>query len=956
MRQAPTSSRLTTGVGLLLLGVCGAAELPLIIPAPRHAETVGDPLAMHVERVAITRCSDGPVVDSGIALLQERLKHLQEQTPTPGTDSRDNDVSWEILVGVRSAPQFAQIPPNTVPDEAQGYAVVFVLDAAVQRGRNRRNRVYLVGNDPVGALYACVTCSRLLSSDAGTTRVTPVNVRDWPDYKIRILDVHEHLTNWTRITDDASAARALDEAKRAVVEKMVNYKVNGVFLRHAAFGHDGDDSFIHAPADPRTAWLKELVDFGHRYGLKFMYYANTAVARVEGNEDNPRLNQLMELRGRYHTWGDDGLLRERYGQIADALAYFGYDVVFFHHADTTNENWPNRSDHDRQRFGDDRVSADANMMNVYYAEVKKRLPNAVVYATVHPYSPGYLSSSSFYHEFFRRLSPLLPPDMGIVLREANRGEYETIRRLYGNRPFATYHEPFHAITDQGTICSHNKTFTYDQPRLLKTFFFPHPDACYLNPWYWTDVNRLLTAQYAWNVDSPGAEATFDYKQSLSEFDSLHPELRDKVLPGVVEEVYGKAQACLPELIEFHCLPFRPTWLALPTIAKRNSLNYLSNHNLSDVELPDDVRQLAEQVQAGERGVALLDRTLGRDDLPAALRDEVTTLRKFALLFKALGPAQLSYVRAVRAADSEAPQSALPLLEKAKAQLTEAKSMLEQENVEGTKWVSCGLVNGKRTSTRWRDEYIQTVFLQRYAALEQAIRKGTPANDRAVSADVLRDLEQRPLRCPRVSEAITIDGKLDEHIWSRAEKATSFIRVGADKRRTVVYPDAQTDVRFLYSDLGLYVGIACAEPQTDSMLAGATKHDDFAIFRDDQVELFFMPNPDTKKYCQLVLNVGGTRLDMLPIRNATGALENNKRWNPDWSAKVAIQSEKGWSAEVRLPWALFAGGFFKELSEPPASGTTWKAFVGRSRRQMEYSGIRWVESFHSTERYPDLVFE
>jgi hypothetical protein len=41
---------------------------------------------------------------------------------------------------------------------------------------------------------------------------------------------------------------------------------------------------------------------------------------------------------------------------------------------------------------------------------------------------------------------------------------------------------------------------------------------------------------------------------------------------------------------------------------------------------------------------------------------------------------------------------------------------------------------------------------------------------------------------------------------------------------------------------------------------------------------------------------------------------------------------------------------------PSAGAKWKAFIGRSRRQLEYSAPVWVESFHETGKYPELRFE
>src|SRR5690606_1690202 len=55
---------------------------------------------------------------------------------------------------------------------------------------------------------------------------------------------------------------------------------------------------------------------------------------------------------------------------------------------------------------------------------------------------------------------------------------------------------------------------------------------------------------------------------------------------------------------------------------------------------------------------------------------------------------------------------------------------------------------------------------------------------------------------RITEAITIDGSLDEPVWMTAPAVTDFWQVLPDEGVPVSEP---TEVRFLYDDEALYVG-------------------------------------------------------------------------------------------------------------------------------------------------------
>lgn len=932
-------------------------EMPLILPRPRDIQSSGPRQFLPPGHLRLVVVTEHPMVRSGVDYIQQRLARLgQAPLPVLPESAAPATNGWTVMIGVADSPLFEPYGIKTnVPAEAQGYSIVC---REMERGKGV---IMLAGNDPVGALYACITFKRLLDVSGGRLTVMPAFIRDWPDYKYRLLDDLRSLITHQLVTNHKTASAVVAKAKTAIDREVVEYKANCVYLSPVWFqsneNRGGMDwsPIMDAAQSNRFDWIKEIIDYGHARGVYFVCLLSSGVAPVQGNEDNPRLNQLMRYRGMYFTWGDDELLRAHFKKLAKAFAHFDLDIIIFHHADTDSpyEKWNNRSEIDRRRFGDDRAKANVNLVTIYTEAFRQAKSNVQVYACLLPYMPSDLRTrnATEFQSFAQDVDRQTPPETGIMLREGNRAEYEKLHQYYGGRSLAVYHEPYHLMSEGGKPWCVDRPLLSCQWRLVKTFFFNHPRSLYYNPWSGGQLNRLLAAQYVWNVNSPGGADTFNYKESLSEYDGAadpnNAPLYREMLPMVIREVYG--EAVLPELLEFYALPFRPAWLAFPSAVRRNHDYYLKNNDLKGCRAPDELEQMKIQIQAGEKGAAAMDRLLAKKDLPPDLREMAAGLRRYALIFKHLGPAQLKYLEAGRLIENDETQKALSVIQEGRQLLLAAKDVFIREKLEGTGWISCGFIDGQRVSSAWNNAYIEQVYQKRFDELEALVAVAGSSTDKVVPADVAAELARKPLHCAKTATPPILDGYLKEKVWANAEVATPFIKVGLNRKGNQLYPEAQTEVRFLYDTNGLYVGMQCQEPISDDLLAETKQRDDMAIFRDDIVELFFLPVAASNRYCHLVFNVGEQRADMMKVSSQKKTII---QWDPEWQLKVGITDE-GWSAEAFLPWALFK---FAGVSQLPMGGEQWKAFVGRSRRRMEYSGVRWGESFHDLPRYPELIFE
>src|SRR5512143_3818220 len=119
-----------------------------------------------------------------------------------------------------------------------------------------------------------------------------------------------------------------------------------------------------------------------------------------------------------------------------------------------------------------------------------------------------------------------------------------------------------------------------------------------------------------------------------------------------------------------------------------------------------------------------------------------------------------------------------------------------------------------------------VNLTLFAIVTQAQQPSTKSNSqpppKATPAQLPQDnTEPRRIQALRVTDAIKIDGFLDEPIWSTAESATDF----RQETPTEGAPASEkTEVRALYDDKNFYLGIQAFDGEPAKINARDLVHD------------------------------------------------------------------------------------------------------------------------------------
>ena len=214
---------------------------------------------------------------------------------------------------------------------------------------------------------------------------------------------------------------------------------------------------------------------------------------------------------------------------------------------------------------------------------------------------------------------------------------------------------------------------------------------------------------------------------------------------------------------------------------------------------------------------------------------------------------------------------------------------------------------------------------------------------AVSGQGLKKLlnQRREIRCPKLAQSPTIDGRLDESCWNKAGRTGHFFVLAS-----FITASEQTAGLVFRDEKNLYIGVKCHDSDTLNIRAECTERDDGGVFADDCIEIFVVPDPERITDCyHFAVNARGTLYD---------SKSDDVAWNTRGSVAAHV-SKPFWSLEIRLPLADF--------NVPVEEKTTWGFNIAREAPHYENPRHRdfstWAclrkESFHQPRSFGRLVF-
>ncbi len=142
--------------------------------------------------------------------------------------------------------------------------------------------------------------------------------------------------------------------------------------------------------------------------------------------------------------------------------------------------------------------------------------------------------------------------------------------------------------------------------------------------------------------------------------------------------------------------------------------------------------------------------------------------------------------------------------------------------------------------------------------------------------------------------IKIDGHLNESVWAREKGVNSMSVIEPD---TLVATESDTVSQFIYTELGLYVGIWNDQP-AETLLPRLTKRD--AYINRDGNSVLLDTSGESLYGLWFDINLGGSIGDGMLLPEKTFTLD----WDGAWQGNAAT-AENGYTTEYFLPWSMMA---------------------------------------------------
>ncbi len=152
--------------------------------------------------------------------------------------------------------------------------------------------------------------------------------------------------------------------------------------------------------------------------------------------------------------------------------------------------------------------------------------------------------------------------------------------------------------------------------------------------------------------------------------------------------------------------------------------------------------------------------------------------------------------------------------------------------------------------------------------------------------------QKIVTAVRITESITLDGRLDEPAWNLAIPATGFMQYQPFHGQP---SGERSEVRFIYDDDNLYVGFICFDSQADKMVVNDVK-EDFNFNGTDGIGVLIDSLHDRRSGFLFGTNPVGAKRDS----QITNDGQFGDDWDSVWDVKVSRNNE-GWIAEYMIPF-------------------------------------------------------
>jgi hypothetical protein len=155
---------------------------------------------------------------------------------------------------------------------------------------------------------------------------------------------------------------------------------------------------------------------------------------------------------------------------------------------------------------------------------------------------------------------------------------------------------------------------------------------------------------------------------------------------------------------------------------------------------------------------------------------------------------------------------------------------------------------------------------------------------------------------RVEQGPTIDGRLDEPVWQQAQVVSGFLQQEPNEGEPVT---ERTEVRILYDDNNLYIGVTAYDSRPDGIIATEMRRDSDRILDEDNFQIILDTFMDSRNAYHFVTTPLGAKLEQQVAEEGEGGRRGtssnvNRDWDGVWDVS-ARQTSDGWVAEIAIPF-------------------------------------------------------
>ncbi|CAN5687384.1 hypothetical protein BH11MYX1_BH11MYX1_01380 [soil metagenome] len=180
-----------------------------------------------------------------------------------------------------------------------------------------------------------------------------------------------------------------------------------------------------------------------------------------------------------------------------------------------------------------------------------------------------------------------------------------------------------------------------------------------------------------------------------------------------------------------------------------------------------------------------------------------------------------------------------------------------------------------------------------------------------------------LNAVRTEKLVEIDGKLDDVAWQKAWTETNFTQHYPDEGKA---PTERTELRVLYDDQAIYIGIRCYDTHPETIMSRLTRRD-----RDvdaDKISVDISSKNDHSSSYTFGVNAANIQVDGTRFNDTDSSTDLDSVW---YSATT--RDDKGWVVEMAIPLAAL-----RYTGDTTSFGFQVRRYLERRQEVDEWSAI------------------